>query len=909
MRSLIAILILFTSISHAQSKGFFSVQATGGSALRLSDLDLDVNLDGAFAETTLDVAYANDSDQALQGLFKIQLPAGAVVRDFALRLGDKWQFGSLTEKQKARQTFEEIVRRGADPAVLAWDNGVEYQVRIFPFPRRGKRYIRIRYWQELPGNAGQFAYGLPLPAGVKLDSFHMKLNAHASSLADVKVGEAYSKMIYFKSEESGFGAIVDEKNFTVPGEFKVTAAQTKSPVWIGQTTPHGDMTYVGARFFAELPQHDRKLAHRLLVFFDTSRSAKPDHPQSVAEILKTLTSKYSQVTNYEFDATVRKVAALYPEHASYDGGTDFAKVLAEIEHQAESGAVDVLVLSDAMPTMQREADFESRNIAGAKIFVLPVKSRFNPHFASLLADKSGGSVLPLGNKDQVMRTFTHSEWRVEGLHYDDGTAVDIYPEAGTPVGESLSMFFRSKTGHIPHSVILTVSDGTDKRELKADLANPPNVPEVENLWAMAKLMNLVPHADEYSADLAAHAERYKLVSPMTSYIVLENEWDYQRFNITNREENQTTGLLGAFSEGKGFGVARGAVMKKARAAAAPAVTGGRAVEFEVANDAAPVMAQTAAADKMVPVREQERFVPRAPNPPPGDYVESTSHTIEDSIPVSEARKHYATGFFAFGRLDKIYNEKNTPEMNDAWFFVELAQAYAAKGEKQKAIRVISNLFEISEEDGRALRTMGLVGCIAGNCDLAIAAFKMAMVLRPEEPQNPRDLAWLYAQLGRLKEAAELMNSLRGKTFHARFPGMEVLIAREADWFAALAKGENRSPAGQDGKIYSYITWNNDNSDIDFHIREHKQKIVWYGNRQGQGELSNDFTRGYGPEVYLSHVSLTPEYFVHYFNKDHTSENDAVVVKFATIERTSGGKVQVHSEVFPLYTEHQYVKMD
>jgi tetratricopeptide (TPR) repeat protein len=920
---ILILLLLCSSQSFAQKSGFgfFSVESQGGSALRLADLDSDVKLDGAFAETTLDMGYYNDSTSALQGLFKIQLPAGAVIRDFALRIGDKWQFGTLTEKHKARQTFEEIVRRGADPAVLAWNNGVEYQVRIFPFPSKGKRFIRIRYWQDLQGNSGKFVYMLPLPSGVKLDTFHLKLNAHARALEGVQVGEAYSRMAYLKpsaDEKESFGAILDERNFVVPGDFRVSALEAqpaKDSVWTGQAAPHGDMIYVGARFFTELPERARVLPRRLLVFLDTSRSAKPDYPEDLARDLAALSAKYSQVSYYEFDASVRKVLTLDPAHATYDGGTDFKKVLAEVEKQVKAGGgdMDVLLLSDAMPSMQKEADFSDSKINGAKIFVLPVKSKFNPHFASLLAEKSGGAVLPPATRDSaesVSAAYLHSVWRVEGLHYNDGTATDVYPEPGTPLAreEGIYLYFRSKNARIPHSVTLAVSNGSERRELKADFSNPQNVPEIENLWAMKKLMSLVPHADEYAQDLAAHAERYKLVSPVTSYIVLENEWDYQRFNITNREENMpaSTGMMMKGGSIGAFGEGRAGAPEAPRQAAAMAAPRKKAAEMDAAADKALPMGTTAQAPDL---ERRARPMPMIwPTPPP--YQPPAHPGLDGAISASEAGTRYAKGYLLFGKLDKIYAEKNTPDMKDAWFFVEIARAYAAKGEKAKALRVISNLFEISEEDGRALRTMGLVGCIAGDCEMAVQAFKLAMDLRPEEPQNYRDLAWYYAELGRLTDAQATMALLRGKHFHARFPGMDQLLERESAWIDALAKGDDRAPAGQDVRVYSWITWNNDNSDVDFHIRENKSQTVWYQNRKGQGELSNDFTQGYGPEVYTNRQkNISPDYFAHYFRPDRTSEDQAVVVKFATIERVAGGRVVIHSRLFPLYTPQQYVRID
>jgi uncharacterized protein YfaP (DUF2135 family) len=49
----------------------------------------------------------------------------------------------------------------------------------------------------------------------------------------------------------------------------------------------------------------------------------------------------------------------------------------------------------------------------------------------------------------------------------------------------------------------------------------------------------------------------------------------------------------------------------------------------------------------------------------------------------------------------------------------------------------------------------------------------------------------------------------------------------------------------------WLAWDTDTTDVDLHVKEPSGKEVYCSNRQGFGSLlRRDFTKGYGPEVYI-----------------------------------------------------------
>lgn len=911
MKSLIALLFL-TPMAFAQTFkpnadfNFFDVESESGQFLRLADIQSEVKISGSFADTILDLSYANKSQSALQGMFKLQLPEGALIRDFALRIDETWHYGSLVEKHKARQTFEEIVRRGNDPAVLAWKDGATYQVRIFPFPAEGKRWIRVRYWQDLGEIKNQFVYKLPLPAKAKLDTFKLKLDVEAPAMEAVEFADAFKGLIYLKAldkEKNRFGAMVEEKNFSVKGDFKVEIKQTadaKNKVWTAFHRPKGDMTYMATRWLTDLPTEKRQLAPNLLVFLDTSRSVRSDNFVDTLAGVKAFLKKVPvniKSALYEFDSKIRPVTE-FDAKMTFDGGTNFSAVFDEIKRRQEKtkNNIDVVIISDALPTMQLEREFNDLSIKRAQIYFLPIGSKYSKYFAGGVAAKHGGTLLPILEKDNVdivWQKFSQSLWQVSAFEVDGKKWSDYLPEEGTLVNDNdgAEIYFRWKQKSMPKKGLLKLNSGVRTLELTVDFAKAEDLPDVEYLWAMKKMNSLIPQAGEFEQEVIAHANRYRLVSPNTSYIVLEMDEDYQQFNITKRAENPST-------------------MRAPRIQAMP-------------MGASPVMEEAMPENISAEESAKEQSAPGAPAESfPTNYApdsmqrlrerhEPNSDSLKNFIKKAVQRERITKKYTqCSGRMDVIkkqYWKDNTEDMNDPWFFIEMALCFSKKGEKDFAFRVLSNLFEISEDDGKALRALGLVGCFQENCDWAVKAFEMANFLRPEEPQNLRDLAWLYAEVGQIKKAIEAMAALKEKKWHQRFPGMDALIARETAMLTDLQIKE-RDSTSVFPQIYTWITWNNDNTDVDYMIDENKT-VVSYQNKKGKGELSHDFTQGFGPEVYfVKNETLKPEYYVNFYGVDQSQENKSTLVKVAYVTDWGNGKVKLENYYFPLYSASVLVKV-
>ena len=80
-------------------------------------------------------------------------------------VGGKRFRGEAVEADKARQTYEDIVRRLEDPGLLEYVGRDLWKMRIYPVPRRGEQKIEIRFTSILPREGDLISYRYPLRTG------------------------------------------------------------------------------------------------------------------------------------------------------------------------------------------------------------------------------------------------------------------------------------------------------------------------------------------------------------------------------------------------------------------------------------------------------------------------------------------------------------------------------------------------------------------------------------------------------------------------------------------------------------------------------------------------------------------------------------------------------------------------
>jgi len=177
--------------------------------LRLTDQAVTVNITGRIAHTEIEQAFFNDQPQVLEGIYRFPLPGDASISGLGLLVGSRWMQGEVLEKQRARSIFSQIVDATVprDPALLEWEQGNMFKLRVFPIPGRGERKVRLSYTQVLPVVAGKLRYRFPMggsgAGGTPVDNFVFNVNIDRSELDSAQLAEIDTPMLTMNQSLDG----------------------------------------------------------------------------------------------------------------------------------------------------------------------------------------------------------------------------------------------------------------------------------------------------------------------------------------------------------------------------------------------------------------------------------------------------------------------------------------------------------------------------------------------------------------------------------------------------------------------------------------------------------------------------------------------------------------------------------
>ncbi|MBN2346153.1 MAG: VWA domain-containing protein [Candidatus Aminicenantes bacterium] len=124
--------------------------------------DVRVEIDGQVATTFIDQEFYNPNPWRLEGEYLFPLPTGAVIKKFSMWIDGRETQAELLDAAKARGIYEDIVRRLRDPALLEYDGRGVFRMRVYPIEPRGRKRIKISYHEVLERSNGAVSYLYPL---------------------------------------------------------------------------------------------------------------------------------------------------------------------------------------------------------------------------------------------------------------------------------------------------------------------------------------------------------------------------------------------------------------------------------------------------------------------------------------------------------------------------------------------------------------------------------------------------------------------------------------------------------------------------------------------------------------------------------------------------------------------------
>ena len=149
--------------------------------LALASHDVKVRIVGPIARTEITETFRNDSAAELEGVYQFPLPPDAQIDGLALDSKDGFTEGAFVDKQRGAKIWTGVIAKAApkmhiakdeiiwvdgrwrDPALLDWQRGGRFELKVFPIPPKGQRTIKLAYTQVVAARGAWREYVYPLP--------------------------------------------------------------------------------------------------------------------------------------------------------------------------------------------------------------------------------------------------------------------------------------------------------------------------------------------------------------------------------------------------------------------------------------------------------------------------------------------------------------------------------------------------------------------------------------------------------------------------------------------------------------------------------------------------------------------------------------------------------------------------
>lgn len=543
----------FEGLAKAQPAGGVGEMVAGqgddSARLELAALRVDARLAGDVVAVEVEHVFHNPTDQQLEGTFRFPMPQRAILTGLALQIGDKLVEGELVERNKARKTYEAIVDAMRDPALLEWEAGNVFKLRVFPIEAKGDKRVVLRYLAPLDRSAAglRFVYATAAPgmAG-RIGHFRLRFD----------------------------GDVVSEGREVVPGEdviVTVGRGLPVVPVVYQESRPDGTYTAVSLRpdwrqVTATLGAEDPKPARRVAILLDTSRSAL-EHKKLALDTLRGVLSGVGEADRFMLLASDlgctrltdswRAAGAVDGAMAAaeawdFDGASDLGGALdcalSALAEPANAGVDQLVYIGDGVPTW---GQIDARGLVNSRAASL---EGIEPHAALLgrgadddifrrLADRLGGRVARLRTADDaaafgraVARASITPRLRQAFVRFEGGDPRPTLALGTLFAGDGRTVLIHTPIHQTPPTAMTLLGrSGWSGHLDRVDLSSPVPAEHVATRWARQQIGEM-----ERAGVAAEHIVRASLdwgvMSRHTSLLVLENDEAWRQHGIERRKQ-------------------------------------------------------------------------------------------------------------------------------------------------------------------------------------------------------------------------------------------------------------------------------------------------------------------------------------------------------------------------------------
>lgn len=500
--------------------------------LELARVDVNVTTAGDMAVTEVTHVFHNAAAERREGTFRFPVPEGALLVGLALEIDGKMVEGEIVEREKARAAYEKIVDEMLDPALLEWEEGNWFKLRVFPLEASADKKVVIRYVTPLAhaGSGWEYGYSISAPDRGTIGAVTVKVDGQMA---------------------------LQQRNVAQGIDLIVPVAAAKVPAIMREARADGLYTAIRiAPNLASAPAVAAGAPKKVAVVFDTSRSSLEGRAQAL-ELLQTTLRELAPEDSFVVLASDVEISASAPEYVAPtteaiakavahvtaiepDGASDLGAALQALVERAPG---QVIYIGDGIPTWGEQRPEELGKLAeklGAPIDAALVGKGATTTLWSELSGRTGGRAMIVKSQLDERRfalAATHGDApRLTDARVTAPAGAIVFPRTAATIfaGDEIVAVMKTPVdAKMPPSIRLTGKLG--EKPFAEDISLVPAVAtdRVAQRWARQQLA-LMEATDAPKDEIVKLSTDLGVMSKYTSLLVLENDEAYKRFQIERK---------------------------------------------------------------------------------------------------------------------------------------------------------------------------------------------------------------------------------------------------------------------------------------------------------------------------------------------------------------------------------------
>lgn len=874
------------TLSEAE-RGIRSGDTDTARHLQINALKADVTVLGRTADVTLELLITSDSPTPYEANLGLIMPADAVVTGYALDVAGTLIPGQLLEQPKARKVYEDEVRAGIDPGLAEVSRENLFTTRIFPIDSGHPRRFRLTFSAPFDPAKGLV---LPLMRDAPIGQTEVQVRVAGYNKApDILFA---GKPIPLSRSASGWEGTARTSGTALPSGLAVTGGTQDAPLVVGEH-PSGERFFLINDVAGKTRPAPAK-GKRLRIYWDRSLSHRDDQLDHEIAVLE-------QVIARTGPAAIDLVtfASDTPRSSTVSSAADLRKALQEVTYRGGSSlaglggialpkADDCIMVFDGQVTIDRSVTFGP----DCRLSLLTSAPGADGARLARMAQTGGGTVVRLAATDNPVDaavTLADDKALVRAVLNERGNRISFRTLRSTSGGWFL-------VGPMPASgkVSVQFNDGTARTYTPRGTATPAAAPGA--LWAAYRVNELADDPTRHLA-MADLAKRYQVAGPDMAFLVLERPDQYVNADIVPPRgftpqwmgEYQTARKTADQDEAQAVEARFIDVLQRWRSRkdwwqSTTFPSRKKAENRNRAENVAPMPAPVAAeappmverdtADMAVADAAGTAIEVTATRVGPGTTEKNRADQPPREIGLDLAdlssKQPYMAALNAAAPSDrlKVLADQQLAYGTVPSFYLDTAEWFRLKGDAATAELLLLSALELPDSDDETRQIVAFRLERDKSFDRSIELAELLAAVNAEfRPQPLRSLALALAARGQslgkagradLERAFTLLTAAALNPSSANFNGIDLISLMEANALIPQIEAlggtwtlDPRLVALLDTDMRIVIEWTADDADIDLWVDEPNGERVYYSNRLSSsgGQISNDITRGFGPEEY------------------------------------------------------------